>query len=64
MTLTEAKVLIEAWRKDYNETRPHSALGYRPPVTEAKTIKILTQKVDQIIGAGQANFERGVSKVK
>jgi len=29
--LTEAKVLIEAWRKDYNQFRPHSALGYRPP---------------------------------
>ena len=30
-TLTEAKVLIEAWRKDYNQFRPHSALGCRPP---------------------------------
>ncbi len=30
-TLTEAKILIEAWRKDYNQFRPHSALGYRPP---------------------------------
>jgi len=29
--LTEAKVLIEAWRRDYNQFRPHSALGYRPP---------------------------------
>jgi len=30
-TLMEAKVLIEAWRKEYNEIRPHSSLGYRPP---------------------------------
>ena len=30
-TLKEAKVLIEQWRKDYNQVRPHSALGYRPP---------------------------------
>ncbi len=30
-TLTEAKVLIERWRREYNERRPHSALGYRPP---------------------------------
>ncbi len=32
-TLAEAKVLIEAWRQFYNERRPHSALGYRPPAT-------------------------------
>jgi len=34
-TLTEAKVLIEAWRREYNQIRPHSALGYRPPAPEA-----------------------------
>ena len=27
----EAKVVIEAWRRDYNATRPHSALGYLTP---------------------------------
>lgn len=30
-TLAEAKVLIGQWRKEYNQVRPHSALGYRPP---------------------------------
>jgi len=35
MTLLEAQVLIENWRKDYNQIRPHSALGYRPPAPEA-----------------------------
>jgi len=34
-TLIEAQVLIERWRKDYNQIRPHSALGYRPPAPEA-----------------------------
>jgi putative transposase len=33
-TLFEAQVLIENWRKDYNQIRPHSALGYRPPAPE------------------------------
>ena len=33
-TLFEAKVLFEDWRQDYNQIRPHSALGYQPPVTE------------------------------
>jgi len=33
-TLKETKVLIEQWRKEYNQIRPHSALGYRPPAPE------------------------------
>jgi len=37
-TLTEAKVLIEQWQREYNQVRPHSALGYRPPVPEAMLI--------------------------
>lgn len=34
-TLKEAKVLVESWRREYNQIRPHSALGYRPPAPEA-----------------------------
>jgi len=34
-TLVEAKILIEQWRKEYNQIRPHSALCYRPPAPEA-----------------------------
>jgi putative transposase len=30
---TEAKVVIETWRRHYNEDRPHSSLGYRTPST-------------------------------
>ena len=33
--LTEAKILIEQWRQEYNHVRPHSALRYRPPAPEA-----------------------------
>ena len=33
-TLQEAKVLTEAWRRQYNTVRPHSSLGYRPPAPE------------------------------
>ena len=33
-TLTEASILIEEWRKEYNQVRPHSALNYRAPVPE------------------------------
>jgi putative transposase len=31
-SLKEAQVLIEMWRRHYNTIRPHSSLGYRPPV--------------------------------
>ena len=34
-TLTEARVLIEQWRIEYNQVRLHSSLGYRPPAPEA-----------------------------
>jgi putative transposase len=29
--LAEARSIIETWRKGYNESRPHMALGYRTP---------------------------------
>jgi transposase InsO family protein len=34
-TLNEAKVLIEQWKREYNQVRPHSARNYRPPTPEA-----------------------------
>ncbi len=34
-TLHEAGTLIEWWRKEYNEFRPHSSLGYRAPAPVA-----------------------------
>lgn len=30
-SLADARRLVEDWRQDYNEARPHSALGYRTP---------------------------------
>ncbi len=33
-TMQEARILIEQWRKEYNTIRPHSSLGYRPPVPD------------------------------
>jgi putative transposase len=37
-TLAEAKESIEAWRREYNESRPHRALGERTPNELAKGI--------------------------
>jgi transposase InsO family protein len=41
-TLEEAKVLIEAWRREYNQVRPHSALGYQPLAPEAMLTAVTT----------------------
>ena len=35
-TLADAKATIEAWRRDYNETRPHMALNDAPPEEYAR----------------------------
>ena len=32
-----AQVVVERWRRQYNEARPHSALGYRTPAEVAAT---------------------------
>lgn len=37
-TLHEVQVLVERWRQRYNTHRPHSALGYRPPAPETRTV--------------------------
>ena len=34
-SLKEARIVIERWRGEYNEVRPHSSLGYRPPAPAA-----------------------------
>ena len=33
MSLDDARVKCEAWRRGYNEVRPHSAIGNKPPIT-------------------------------
>lgn len=38
-TLHEAKTLIEIWRKDYNETRPHSSLNGLSPSIFADEVR-------------------------
>lgn len=33
MDLADAREKLEAWRRDYNEIRPHSAIGYNVPIS-------------------------------
>jgi len=41
-TLEEAKILIEQWRKEYNQVRPHSAKNYRSPAPETILTMVTT----------------------
>jgi putative transposase len=41
-SLPHARVVLEAWRRDYNETRPHSKLGWLTPTAYARTLTGLT----------------------
>jgi putative transposase len=49
-TLEEAQVLIERWRRYYNQERPHTALGYRPPAPEAWLIDV-SHRAPLLVGA-------------
>ena len=43
MTLTEVKVSIEQWRREYNHIQPHSAVAHhRIPTPETTTLATLT----------------------
>lgn len=52
-TIKEAEVLLEEYRKLYNEFRPHSSLNYNPPAprVKLKISNLLTLKLDQKLGA-------------
>jgi transposase InsO family protein len=39
-SLAEAKVMVEDFREDYNERRPHSALGMAAPARFAHACKL------------------------
>src|SRR6202012_3189819 len=38
-SLPHARTMLAAWRKDYNEGRPHSALKWMTPVAYAETLR-------------------------
>jgi transposase InsO family protein len=38
-TVMEARAIAEQWRKHNNTVRPHSVLGYQPPVPETYVLR-------------------------
>jgi putative transposase len=45
---TEAKIVIENWRRHYNEVRPHSSLSYQTPV-EFKSKRSSTNPIGAVL---------------
>jgi len=42
-SLREAQVVIESWRRHYNQVRPHASLGYRAPAPEVLVPMLATR---------------------
>lgn len=57
-TRAEAAVVIETWRRHYNDVRPHSSLDYRTPREFKKDLK--RNYTDQNSRLGEASFQQSV----
>lgn len=53
--LAEAHVVIEAWRRHYNEDRPHSSLGYQTP----RAFRLADEHEPGRTSGGESRFGRG-----
>jgi putative transposase len=50
-SVTEAQTILEAWRCDYNQQRPHSSLGHLTP-SEFVTQRQVEQTVEEVLCSG------------
>ena len=48
-TLREAQILIERWRRYYNEIRPHSSLDYKPPAPQTRKSETNWIKTENVL---------------
>jgi putative transposase len=51
LSLDDARDKVEAWRRDYNEERPHSALGNATPEEYAAQVEPQKPTLDQDLEA-------------
>jgi putative transposase len=42
LSVSDARVKCEAWRREYNELRPHGSLGYQTPMEQAQALSGVT----------------------
>ena len=60
-SLTEARIIIEDWRQQYNHERPHSALGYQTPASiyEEASSRQMDSAAASIPGEGKFIAHKG-----
>jgi len=72
LDLDDARAKVESWRVDYNEVRPHSAIGDRPPIAlisaperplGAIGSRAFSHDPVQLRGSGHGNIEVEVKVV-
>jgi len=51
--MTEAKVLVNQWRREYDQIRPHSAWNYQPPASETILTGTTKKSAVALLVAGQ-----------
>lgn len=64
LSLEDAKIKIEQWRRDYNEFRPHSSIGNMPPrhyalevIKQQFKAKRIAYSMDQEMGEDQMKWD-------
>lgn len=63
-SLPQARVLLAGWRRDYNEARPHSRLGWRTPSAFAETFPWRGPTLRETEGSAPAHNIRHHQKAK
>lgn len=56
LRIDEAKRKIEAWRRYYNEVRPHTALGWLAPAEFARRCGLHAARIGDIRRVGNFHF--------
>jgi putative transposase len=46
-SIADARAIVESWREEYNESRPHRALGEVPPAEFARRFRARPESTDQ-----------------
>jgi putative transposase len=59
-SLAEARVILESWRTEYNQARPHSSLGYQTPEEFARR----ASKFGLLPASGFLPFKSAMNPIK
>lgn len=62
-SLPHVRVALEAWRRDYNQTRPHSRLGWQSPAEFAANLAAPSAQRDATLTLSRALASRPVAAV-